>query len=95
MADSFRDRPLDERVIPGPTFVMDIAHATEIASDYRRCCEQGYENQRHAAREFSLAITALEEAQMRFTRGYAHLSGKFSPVDLEAIDTAKPEAEHG
>jgi hypothetical protein len=37
-----------------------------------------------AAREFSLAITALEDAQMRATRGLAKLQGKFAPVDLQA-----------
>lgn len=36
------------------------------------------------AREFALAITALEDAQMRFTRGLAMVQGKFAPVDLEA-----------
>jgi hypothetical protein len=37
-----------------------------------------------AAREFSLAITALEDAQMRATRGLAKIQGKFAPVDLQA-----------
>lgn len=37
-----------------------------------------------AAREFSLAITALEDAQMRYTRGVAHMDGLFAPHDLEA-----------
>jgi hypothetical protein len=37
-----------------------------------------------AAREFSLARTALEEAQMRFTRGVAKSGDCFSPADLEA-----------
>lgn len=35
-------------------------------------------------REFSLAITALEDAQMRTTRGLAKIQGKFAPVDLQA-----------
>lgn len=37
-----------------------------------------------AAREFSLAITHLEDAQMRATRGLAIRQGKFNPADLEA-----------
>jgi len=36
-----------------------------------------------AAREFSLAITALEDAQMRATRGLAMATGRFVPADLE------------
>jgi len=36
-----------------------------------------------AAREFSLAITALEDAQMRATRGLAKTQGKFAPADLQ------------
>jgi hypothetical protein len=36
-----------------------------------------------SGREFSLAITAIEDAQMRFTRGLAMRLGKFSPADLE------------
>lgn len=36
-----------------------------------------------AAREFSLAITALEDAQMRATRGLAKRQGKFAPADLQ------------
>lgn len=39
-----------------------------------------------AAREFSLAITALEDAQMRATRGLAMARGCFAPADLEADD---------
>lgn len=39
-----------------------------------------------AGREFSLAITALEDAQMRFTRGLAREKGVFRPVDLERVD---------
>jgi hypothetical protein len=35
------------------------------------------------ARELSLALTALEDAQMRFTRGLAKRYGVFAPADLE------------
>jgi hypothetical protein len=34
-------------------------------------------------REFALAVTAIEDAQMRFTRGYAMLCGVFNPAHLE------------
>lgn len=36
-----------------------------------------------ADRELSLAITHLEDAQMRATRGLAKAQGKFAPADLE------------
>lgn len=36
-----------------------------------------------AAREFALAQTALEDAQMRFTRGLAINTDRFHPADLE------------
>lgn len=35
------------------------------------------------AREMALAITHLEDAAMRFTRGLAMRQGKFAPADLE------------
>jgi hypothetical protein len=41
------------------------------------------ENRSAAAREFSLAITALEDAQMRGTRGLAMTAGIFNPADLQ------------
>lgn len=34
-------------------------------------------------RQYELAINALEEAQMRFTRGYAIQHDKFNPADLQ------------
>lgn len=40
------------------------------------------------AREFALAITHLEDAQMRFTRGLAIRQGKFNPVDLEKSEVS-------
>lgn len=43
-------------------------------------------------RELALALTALEDVQMRFTRGRAKAAGVFKPVDLERVD-AKAERE--
>lgn len=37
-----------------------------------------------AVREFALALTAIEDAQMRYTRGRAMEEGKFAPADLDA-----------
>lgn len=37
------------------------------------------------AREFSLAITAIEDAAMRYTRGRAQELDVFSPADLDKI----------
>lgn len=39
-----------------------------------------------AAREFSIVVTSLEDAQMRYTRGIAQTIGVFKPVDLESVD---------
>ena len=39
-----------------------------------------------AGREFSLAITALEEAKLRLTRGLAKYNEVFNEVDLELDD---------
>jgi hypothetical protein len=38
----------------------------------------------HPDREFNLAITALEDAQMRYTRGRAIELDRFNPADLDA-----------
>ena len=49
-----------------------------------RCDARRQNNPGPPAREFALAITALEDAQMRFTRGLAMVTDCFSPADLEA-----------
>jgi hypothetical protein len=36
-----------------------------------------------AAREFSIAITAVEDAVMRVNRGFAHTKGSFLTSDVE------------
>ena len=36
-----------------------------------------------AAREFSIAITAVEDAIMRTNRGFAHLNDMFTVADVE------------
>lgn len=38
------------------------------------------------SREYAIAKTAIEDAQMRFTRGYAIRTNQFNPSDLEAIN---------
>jgi hypothetical protein len=60
------------------TFVELVAEATEKADAHRRTYGGSA-----AGREFALAVTALEDAQMRFTRGLAMVQGKFAPADLE------------
>lgn len=55
-----------------------VAMATEQLKRLRA------QNPGPAAREFSLAITALEDAQMRATRGLAMVQGVFKPADLQA-----------
>lgn len=59
------------------TIVECIADATEQLEQLRA------ESAHPAAREFSLAITALEDAQMRATRGLAMTKGVFAPADLQ------------
>ena len=51
-----------------------------------RCDARRQNNPGAPAREFAIAITALEDARMRFTRGLAMVQGCFNPVDLEAPD---------
>src|SRR4051812_44589118 len=70
---------------PGPTFAGILASGEMRAATYRNMCDQDVPNQRAAAREFSLAITALQDAGIRFARGYAELTGR-SVQDLEAVD---------
>jgi hypothetical protein len=48
-----------------------------------------------AGREFSLAITALEDAKMRLTRGLAKQQGIFNEVDLEqAAGIERAQSNH-
>lgn len=66
----------------GTTTVELIEQLLERAKERRA---EAIERQRpEATREFGLAITALEDAQMRYTRGVAHMEGLFAPRDLEA-----------
>lgn len=39
----------------------------------------------YAAREFELAKTAAEEAQMRYTHGRAIQEGQFEPYDFDKV----------
>lgn len=70
----------------GRTFVEAIAYATEIAVARKSDAAAqvpAEDGSGPAAREFALAMTHLEEAQMRFTRGMAKVQSKYAPVDLE------------
>lgn len=91
-----RPRPVtavDPSELAWGTFAAIVATATDRAAIYRRMCDQDYANQRAAARDFSRAISALEDATQAFVRGYARLSGQWEPADLEAIDLAAAD-EH-
>jgi hypothetical protein len=82
----------------GRTFVEALEYAAGIAVEYRsdpraQLPEGKAHNRSPAAREFALALTALEDAQMRFTRGLAKLQGQFAPVDLEQLDYPAWKAE--
>lgn len=45
--------------------------------------QKGLDHGDPAGREFALAITALEDAKLRATRGLAHRHGIFNEVDLQ------------
>ena len=45
--------------------------------------EQAHETSGEIKREWAVAKTAIEDAQMRWTRGLAKQQGSFAPVDLE------------
>jgi streptogramin lyase len=62
------------------TFVQAANQAVGRAQFQRIMNESKPDN---SGREFSLAITNLEQAQMWFTRGMALALGKFNPADLE------------
>lgn len=66
---------------PETTFVQLIEAATLRAETRKLANTSGEE-----AREFAMAMTALEEAGMRYTRGIARGLGVFKPVDLESVD---------
>jgi hypothetical protein len=64
----------------GQTFVQAVDHAVHRAQFHRTIHVVERES---GGREFSTAITKLEEAAMWFTRGMAKVQGKFNPADLE------------
>jgi hypothetical protein len=62
---------------PARTIAELVGEATAQLESLRQA------NPMPAAREFSMAITALEDAQMRATRGLAMVAGVFAPADLQ------------
>lgn len=65
------------------TAVQAIEHARSRAI-FQRAIALDHPDQ--PGRDFSTAITKMEEAQMWFTRGLAKVQGKFNPADLEKSD---------
>ena len=61
-----------------------ITFKEKIDSLINDATEARLELQGPSAREFSLAITALEDAGMRYTRGRAIQAGWLNPADLDA-----------
>lgn len=59
------------------TVIGYLNAAVGMIEQYKGASRENY------AREFALAITAIEDAQMRFTRGYAMKCGVFNPAHLE------------
>lgn len=54
-----------------------------LINEVRSLQSQQTHSQGGASREFALAITHLEDAQIRATRGLAKLQGDFNPADLQ------------
>jgi hypothetical protein len=62
------------------TFVEAVNDLIGKARARQEASERG-----EAKREYALSVTALEEAQMRFTRGRAIDTENFEPADLEKV----------
>ena len=60
------------------TVIENLEAAKQAIADRRLTVVVG-----DAGREFSIAITAIEDAQMRYTRGRAMEEDKFAPADLD------------
>lgn len=73
-----------------PAKTLDEATVFELVDEaMRRAVDKRTESfgaDQAAAREFSIVVTLLEDAQMRYTRGVARVLGVFKPVDLESVD---------
>ena len=80
-----------EQIRGGEVSVLEVVQALEdrIRAVQRSEDRAGFEGD---PRELSLALTALEDVQMRFTRGLAKATGVFAPVDLERLE-ARAERE--
>jgi hypothetical protein len=67
----------DDKLRPGQTVKEAIDRCIEIIGDRRDRAASS------SGREFSLAITSLEDAQMRYARGRLIQEGAFSPSDVD------------
>jgi hypothetical protein len=75
--------------LPAPGATDDMLRKGQSVKEALDRCVDIIEHRRGGsrepwAREFSLSITAIEDAQMRYTRGRAMQLGKFAPADLDA-----------
>lgn len=71
--------PTDDKLRPGQTVKEALDRCMAIVDDRRGVLERLHP----AGREFSLAITAMEDAQMRYARGRHMQEGSFSPSDVD------------
>lgn len=69
----------DDKLRPGQTVKEALDRCIEVADERRKACKPADT----AGREFSLAITLLEDAQMRYARGRHMQEGSFSPSDVD------------
>lgn len=71
------------------TVVELIAEAIQRASDQRQRTTDPA-----AARDFSLAITYLEDGRSRYTAGRARQLGTYRPADLDRLPGNKTAAQY-
>lgn len=70
--------------VDGPTFTPTINYLIELAESRKNETNRAGNPHGNAGAEFTIAQRALEEAQMRYTRGLAMMLGVFKPADLES-----------
>jgi hypothetical protein len=70
------------RPMGGAVTFFGLVDAAMMLADLRKLDAASGE----IAREFAMAVTACEDAQMRYTRGRARELDVFRPADLDSVD---------
>jgi hypothetical protein len=74
-----------------PTLVSQVIEVQARLENLRRAASERQE--RGAAREFSIAITASEDLIMRINRGMAMAAGDFQVADYEQLRIPDPDPD--